>query len=488
VSLSVASNGITNAMIAPGAVTPDKVSTTGAGAGQVLKYNGSEVVWGSDLAGGLTVPFNGDSSVGSHTLGITNTGDGYAIRSESANNSAIYGYTASTNDQHSALWGKNKGNGPGVTGSAFGSNNVGVFGAGSTNGHGVYGMGHSGYGVFGDSTSNAGVAALNKTTGNWAKAASLTEGLNVAAYTGHGVIAYSATGDGVSATAQDGVGVYGSSPITGIYGASVGFGVKGYSLAGTGGAGASSGVYGETNSTYGWDAGVKGISTANAAGVHANSTSGDGVASFSNGEYKSGIYGVANGNGGYGGYFVATAGDGTGLYAQGGSSGLAARFQGNVSVLSGRVTTPVLEITGGSDLSEQFKVKGIKEHSSPNPGMVVSIDPESPCSLTVSDGPYDRKVAGVISGAGGINPGVVMGQSGTEADGASPVALTGRVYCQVDASYGRVEPGDLLTTSATPGHAMKVTDYSKAQGATIGKAMTSLKEGKGLVLVLVTLQ
>jgi hypothetical protein len=35
---------------------------------------------------------------------------------------------------------------------------------------------------------------------------------------------------------------------------------------------------------------------------------------------------------------------------------------------------------------------------------------------------------------------------------------------------------------------MKVTDREKAQGAIIGKAMTGLKEGKGLVLVLVTLQ
>ena len=35
---------------------------------------------------------------------------------------------------------------------------------------------------------------------------------------------------------------------------------------------------------------------------------------------------------------------------------------------------------------------------------------------------------------------------------------------------------------------MKVANYAKAQGAIIGKAMTGLKEGKGLVMVLVTLQ
>ena len=57
-----------------------------------------------------------------------------------------------------------------------------------------------------------------------------------------------------------------------------------------------------------------------------------------------------------------------------------------------------------------------------------------------------------------------------------------------DASHGVIKPGDLLTTSDTPGHAMKVSDHAQAQGAILGKAMSGLKEGKGLVLVLVTLQ
>ena len=56
------------------------------------------------------------------------------------------------------------------------------------------------------------------------------------------------------------------------------------------------------------------------------------------------------------------------------------------------------------------------------------------------------------------------------------------------ADVAGMRPGDLLTTSDTPGHAMKVADRDKAQGAIIGKAMTSLKSGRGLVLVLVTLQ
>ena len=152
---------------------------------------------------------------------------------------------------------------------------------------------------------------------------------------------------------------------------------------------------------------------------------------------------------------------------------------------NGRVTTDVLEITGGSDLSEKFDITS--SASSMQPGMVVCIDPVHPGQLTLSERAYDRTVAGVVSGAGGVNPGMLMGQTGSAADGEHPVALAGRVYCRVDASYGPVQPGDLITTSETPGHGMKVSDYSRAHGAILGKAMTGLPEGQGLVLVLVTL-
>jgi hypothetical protein len=152
----------------------------------------------------------------------------------------------------------------------------------------------------------------------------------------------------------------------------------------------------------------------------------------------------------------------------------------------GRVVCSELQLTGGSDLSEQFDVEPADEEI--KPGMLVCIDPKHPGELSVSTKPYDRRVAGVISGAGGIETGMLMGQKGSEADGSHPVALTGRVHCWADASNGGIQPGDLLTTSGTRGHAMKVTDYAKAQGAVIGKAMSSLETGQGLVFVLVALQ
>jgi len=152
----------------------------------------------------------------------------------------------------------------------------------------------------------------------------------------------------------------------------------------------------------------------------------------------------------------------------------------------GKVRCEVLEITGGADLSEGFNVAD-HEHEI-IAGMVVSIDPAHPGELMPCTQAYDRKVAGIISGAGGVKTGMVMKHDGTLADGKHPVALTGRVYCLVDCGNGAIEPGDLLTTSDVPGHAMKASDHDRASGAVIGKAMTGMDRGRGLVLVLVNLQ
>lgn len=153
--------------------------------------------------------------------------------------------------------------------------------------------------------------------------------------------------------------------------------------------------------------------------------------------------------------------------------------------VDGKASVDVLRIKGGSDLSESFDIGG----GDVAPGTVVVIDPANPGRLRVSDAPYDRKVAGIVSGAGGISTGMVMGQEGTIASGQYPVALTGRVYALVDGGAAGIEPGDLLTTSSISGHAMRVEDHSRSAGAVIGKAMSGLSAGeRGLVLVLVNLQ
>jgi hypothetical protein len=149
---------------------------------------------------------------------------------------------------------------------------------------------------------------------------------------------------------------------------------------------------------------------------------------------------------------------------------------------NGTATVKVLEITGGADVAEPFPMKDSIE-----PGSVVIIDDEHPGQLRLSTSRYDTRVAGIVSGAGGVNPGLALRQHDV-LDAGKNVALTGRVYVQADATSAPIKPGDLLTTSDKPGHAMKVSDHSRAPGAVIGKAMSSLREGSGLVLVLVSLQ
>jgi hypothetical protein len=122
--------------------------------------------------------------------------------------------------------------------------------------------------------------------------------------------------------------------------------------------------------------------------------------------------------------------------------------------------------------------------------MVVVIDPTNPGALMISTRANDRKVAGIISGANDLAPGMVMkSEGGMHVDGDQPLALTGRVWCWCDATTGAIDPGDMLTTSDIAGHAMKVSDLAASHGAIIGKAMTPLAIGeRGLVLVLVNLQ
>jgi hypothetical protein len=159
-------------------------------------------------------------------------------------------------------------------------------------------------------------------------------------------------------------------------------------------------------------------------------------------------------------------------------------YSGDVWI-SNNCSVATLTIRGGADLAEPFKMS---ESSQSIPqGAVVVIDPQNPGRLKMSDSPYDTRVAGVVSGANGVNPGIQMHQDGM-IEGGKNVSLSGRVYVQADTSNGAILPGDMLTTSSTPGHAMRVSDHARAAGAILGKAMTGLSEGKGMVLVLVTLQ
>ncbi|MEM7308953.1 MAG: VCBS repeat-containing protein [Planctomycetota bacterium] len=149
---------------------------------------------------------------------------------------------------------------------------------------------------------------------------------------------------------------------------------------------------------------------------------------------------------------------------------------------SGRLVVPEVEITGGADLAEAFDSSGDCE-----PGTLVSIDPENPGALVPTAAPYDRRVAGAVSGAGGVRHGIRLAQRGA-LEGETLVAMTGRAYVKCSAENGPIRAGDLLTSSSTAGHAMRATDPERAFGAVIGKAMSALDAETGLVLVLVNLQ
>ena len=315
--------------------------------------------------------------------------------------------------------------------------------------------------------------------------------------------------------------------------------IRGYLNSTNAGAG-SAAVRGENRGTDGDGAGVYGLHAGSGIGVHGESTSGSGVYGVG---HSLGVKGKASDASGWGGMFLGSGDWGSGqallvmgdslfgfvqvaggtdtepgsggflvlgstgstnismdnneiqaryngsastLYLNNGGGsvaiGGATSIKGNVTVRSASTNAVLIELGEGLDYAEGFNVS---DKSAIAPGMVLVIDPDHPGKLTLSTQAYDKRVAGIAAGANGLGSAVRLGAGQFDLD----VALAGRVYCQVDATEHGVEPGDLLTTSAVPGHAMKVTDPARAMGAVLGKAMEPLRQGeKGQILVLVTLQ
>ena len=266
-------------------------------------------------------------------------------------------------------------------------------------------------------------------------------------------------GDGVAGTSQSGTGVFGEGTRYGVHGKSGsgsavfgeqtadGDGVTGLSQTGTGvfGEGEQHGVHGKS----GKGRAVLGENTAGGDGVAGISSSGTGVAAISD--------------------------TGTALYASS-TSGRAGYFHGHI------------EVTGeirmlGADCAEEFTApEGVAA------GSVMVIDQAG--GLAVSSGPYDRRVAGVVAGAGSYKPALILDGAGEAGRGRvrQPISLMGKAYCLVDAREAPVSVGDLLTTGNAPGCAMRASDRDRAFGAVLGKALAPLREGTGLIPILVALQ
>jgi hypothetical protein len=148
----------------------------------------------------------------------------------------------------------------------------------------------------------------------------------------------------------------------------------------------------------------------------------------------------------------------------------------------GNVSVPGDIVLTGADCAEHFDVLS---EATLQPGTVVVIADEK--GLRECDQPYDKRVAGVVSGAGDFRPALVLDKRESDENRAA-IALIGKVFCMVDASFAPVEIGDLLTTSSTLGHAMKASDRAQAFGCILGKALRPLKEGRALIPILVALQ
>ena len=241
----------------------------------------------------------------------------------------------------------------------------------------------------------------------------------------------------------------------------VGIGVDGTSTSGTGVKGNSTsgvGVWGESEQGEG----VHGISHSITAGVAGyNDTAGAGV--FGQSQNFDGVIGESHSN------------QHAGVTGRNTAGGMAGFFDGNV-VVTGDITLT------NADFAEDFDITAISEVE---PGTVMVFNQYG--ALQPSQQAYDKRVAGVISGAGTYKPALILDKQ-RPSENRMPVALVGKVYCKVDASYGPIEVGDLLTTSDTPGHAMKADDPFKAFGSVIGKALHPLKAGQALLPILIALQ
>jgi len=139
-------------------------------------------------------------------------------------------------------------------------------------------------------------------------------------------------------------------------------------------------------------------------------------------------------------------------------------------------------ILTNADCAEEFD---FSDASLATPGSVMVIDDEE--CLTLATEAYDRRVAGVVSGAGAYRPGIVLDRRKDDTPRPA-VALMGKVYCKVDASHGPIRVGDLLVSSPTPGHAMVAQDPARWPGAVLGKALRAWTDDRGMIPCLVSLQ
>lgn len=270
-----------------------------------------------------------------------------------------------------------------------------------------------------------------------------------------GLVATSVSGNGVIATSDGkGSGVFGTSQ--------QGPGLRGESIG-------AQGVVARSREAAGLWADTAG----DAPGVIGTSDLAQGVWGESKAPNRCGVAGV--GNAGHGVVGETRSPHHAGLTARGPE--WAGRFEGKVHVLRDLLVDGDIVLTG-ADLAEEFRV--VDEDAEPGAVMVLA----GGDALEVSRDAYDTRVAGVLSGAGGYRPALILDR--TE-PGRHALAMTGKVWVRVTAESTAIRIGDLLTTADRRGHAMRASDPARSHGAVIGKALDPLDSGTGLIRALVTL-
>ena len=226
----------------------------------------------------------------------------------------------------------------------------------------------------------------------------------------------------------------------------------------------SNGVYATTAGTD--SPGVR-VSTSNSGSA--------GVYAMTSGLRSDGVYAQATGPYAYG--ILTSSSQSSGVWADTGKS------DHKYGVQTPDIIRALGYETGSSDVAEFMPVTG--DVSS---GTVLIIGSDG--KLQPSTTSYDTRVAGIVSTA----PGVSLGAKEEGNPGDALIAVAGRVPCKVDANFGAIHPGDVLSTSDNPGFAMKaepvnIGDIKIYKPSTIlGKAMGTLESGTGTIEVLVTLQ
>jgi hypothetical protein len=284
-----------------------------------------------------------------------------------------------------------------------------------------------------------------------------------------------------------GTGVLGTGPANGVIGRSTGNGFSGvFGESATG-----PGVSGSSTSSVGVDAKTQsGLAALRA--IHAGN--GVGVLGACHGNGFSGVFGESATGPGVSGSSTSSVGvdaktqsGPAALRAIHAGNGLAGDFGGDVHVTRTIRVDGDIEVKGdirltNGDCAEDFDIAA---GTPVQPGTVMVLNDAG--EVATSTHAYDRRVAGVVSGAGPYRPGIVLDKRETGAI-RQPIALLGKVFCKVDAQFSAIAVGDLLTTSPTPGHAMATNDPTKAFGAVLGKALRPLSTGRGLIPVLISLQ